>query len=173
MSWRGFIGASLAAVLMTGAVGLPEGLSKTRPADRDASVGRSARGPCLGQDYLVRPRMLTDRVQRIVKRLIRCAVERWPVPGGAPKAIAVAECESSLWPWAIGGDNLGVYQHKAAYWQGRVRALLRERWFSARQWARIDQDATEHPGAAFVARANVLVAVRMASAGGWGPWSCA
>lgn len=114
-----------------------------------------------------------ERVARKVRALIRCAAARWDVPGGAEKAIAVARCESGLWPWARGGSSLGVYQHVDRYWQLRVRTWLRERWFSSRQWERIDRDATVHPGAAYLARANVLVAIRMAHASGWGAWSCA
>jgi hypothetical protein len=115
-----------------------------------------------------------ETVRRKVAALIRCAVARWPVDGGANTAIAVFDCESSLWPWARGGDNLGVAQHKAKYWLSRVNAFLRPRWFNKFAWSRIHQEASvAHPGPAYLARANVLVAIRMVHAGGWGPWSCA
>lgn len=106
---------------------------------------------------------------RKVKRIIRCAVERWSVPGGASKAIAVATCESGLWPWAVGGDNLGIFQHKDDYWMSRVREYLKPRWFTDRQWERL----TSKLSGAFLARANILVSIRMAHRVGWGPWACA
>lgn len=138
-------------------------LDDSRPiASRSAS-----RGPCDEERWMrISPQ---DWSERKIRGLIRCAVRRWPVPGGAAKAIAVAECESSLWPWAVGGDNYGLYQHKDDYWPGRVDRYLRERWFNRRQWERLQSTIR----GAFIARANVLVAVRMAHASGWGAWSCA
>ncbi|GBC87216.1 hypothetical protein HRbin12_01218 [bacterium HR12] len=165
-----------ALVLCTTSWGLVggQGHRMTRLDDSRPIASRSAsRGPCDEERYRMRPAMGRQEVGRRVRALIRCAVERWDVPGGADKAIAVARCESGFWPWANGDGNLGVFQHRDRYWQDRVRRLLRERWFSRRQWERIDRDATVHPGAAYLARANVLVAVRMAHASGWGAWSCA
>ena len=107
-------------------------------------------------------------VERKVRGLIRCAVDRWSVPGGATTATRIASCESGLWPWAVGGNNYGVYQHAAPYWFDRVHRYLRAAWFNDHQWDRL----TTRPSGAFIARANVIVAVRMAHAGGWGPWSC-
>ena len=60
-----------------------------------------------------------------------------------------------------GGDYLGVYQHAARYWPARVRALAPTAW------------AKPLGPSAFNARSNVVVALRMAHAGGWGAWSCA
>ncbi len=126
------------------------------------------RGPCDKQRWLrITPETWSERK---VKGLIRCAVDRWPVPGGASKAIAVATCESGLWPWAVGGDNLGLFQHKDDYWMGRVQRYLRPAWFNAHQWERLE---TRLSGA-FIARANTLVSIRMAHAAwSWAPWSCA
>ena len=39
-----------------------------------------------------------ETVQQHSKRVIRCAVERWSVPGGAEKAICIADAESGLNP---------------------------------------------------------------------------
>jgi hypothetical protein len=109
-----------------------------------------------------------------VKGLIRCTVRRWPVEGGADKAIAVAECESGLYVDAVGGDNLGVFQHKASTWLGRTNTYLRSRWFNDTQWERVHQAASvSHPQPAFVARANVIIAIRMIHNGGYSPWACA
>lgn len=133
----------------------------------------SAAGPCDSREYIVRPDMDRDKIDRRMRRLIRCAVARWHVSGGARKAISVARCESSLWPWANGGSHLGIYQHRDLYWKSRVENLLDKDWFSERKWKRIHRDASIHPGAAFHARANVLVAIRMAHRSGWGAWTCA
>ena len=94
-----------------------------------------------------------------IRRLIRCAVARWPVPGGAPKALSVAACESGFRPDASGYGNGGVFQHRYPYWDGRYRYFT-ERWW--RLWPNI-----------YNGRTNVIVSIRMAHVGGWGPWSCA
>lgn len=92
---------------------------------------------------------------RQVRRLIRCAAERWRVPGGPSKAIAVARCESGFDPRAHANGNAGVFQHRTTYWPGR-----------ARTWG--------FPGASvYNGRANVIVSVRMAARFGWDAWSCA
>jgi hypothetical protein len=133
----------------------------------------SGYGVCSSDFYDVKPRMGHDEVARRVKALIRCVTDRWSVPGGASKALDVAECESGFWPWAKGGDNLGVFQHKDNYWRDRVHSFLKKRWFTDQQWERINRDATIYPGAAYLTRANVIIAIRMAHNGGWEPWSCA
>lgn len=133
------------------------------------SLARADRGPCDEDRFHVRPRMGHELVGRKVRGLIRCAEDRWDVPGGAPKAIAVAECESGLWPWAHGNGNLGIFQQREPYWVGRARTYLERSWFSAHRWERI----LTVPQGAYLARANVLVSIRMAHRGGWGPWSCA
>jgi hypothetical protein len=97
-----------------------------------------------------------------VRRTIVCAVGKWSVQGGAGAAIAIAACESGLNANASnGGRYLGVYQHAAAYWPARVDAFNPPTW---------DRPLSR---SAFNARSNVVVAIRMAHAGGWGPWSCA
>jgi hypothetical protein len=92
---------------------------------------------------------------RQVKRLIRCAAHRWRVPGGPRKALSVARCESGFDPGAYGNGNAGVFQQNLAYWPARARAFGFPGW------------------SAFNGRASVIVSVRMAHRGGWGPWSCA
>jgi hypothetical protein len=89
-----------------------------------------------------------------VRQLIRCAAERWPVPGGPAKALSVARCESGFDPRAYASGNAGVYQQRVAYWAGR-----------ASQWG--------FPGASvYNGRANIIVSVRMAHASGWDAWAC-
>ena len=104
----------------------------------------------------------TSHDVRPVKRLIRCAVRRWPVPGGVSKALSVARCESSFRPDAVSPapTNLGVYQHRATYWPARADRWLRPRWEISHRWNN--------------ARANVIVSVRIAHVGGsWASWACA
>jgi hypothetical protein len=93
--------------------------------------------------------------KREVRRLIRCAAERWAVPGGPRKAIAVARCESGLRPRASGNGNGGIFQHRMIYWPGRARI-----WGFPRT-------------SVFNGRANVIVSIRMAARFGWDAWSCA
>lgn len=126
-----------------------------------------AQGPCDSPRFLrITPR---ESHPELIRNLIACATRRWPVYGGAAKADAVANCESSYWPWANnGGTYLGVYQHSASSWVGRVNDLLKARWFNAAQW-----DHLHTTRGAYVARANVLVMARMVHNGGWGPWTCA
>ena len=134
-----------------------------------SSAAAAERGPCSEDRFDVRPRMGHELVSRKVRGLIRCAEGRWPVSGGSPKAIAVAECESGLWPWAHGNGNLGIFQQREPYWVGRARTFLERSWWTEHQWERI----LRVPQGAYLARANVLVSIRMAHRGGWGPWSCA
>jgi hypothetical protein len=89
-----------------------------------------------------------------VKRTIRCATRRWHVAGGPRKALSVARCESGFDPRAYGSGNAGVFQQALTYWRGRARRYGFPR------------------ASAYNGRANVIVSVRMAHAGGWGAWSC-
>jgi hypothetical protein len=89
-----------------------------------------------------------------VKKLIRCAAARWNVPGGASKALAIANRESNFHPRAYNSYSgaAGIYQHLRHYWPGRART------YGFRGWS------------AFNARANIMVTMRMVHRGGWGPW---
>jgi hypothetical protein len=91
-----------------------------------------------------------------IKDLIRCAAARWPVVGGASKALAVAGCESGFRPDAYGNGNAGVFQHRLPYWPGRYDRFTYPSWhlFSS----------------VYNGRTNVIVSIRMVHAGGWGPW---
>ena len=91
-----------------------------------------------------------------LKRLIRCAARRWDVSGGPDKAVAVARCESRLNPRAYNpGGYAGVYQQATRYWPTRATTY------------------GFHDYSVYNGRANVMVSVRMAHRGGWGPWACA
>ncbi|GIU97146.1 MAG: hypothetical protein KatS3mg013_0949 [Actinomycetota bacterium] len=99
-----------------------------------------------------------ETVQHFARRLIRCAVERWPVPGGAERAICIARRESGLDPSAISptGDYRGLFQHARESWPTRYETFTREAW--------------ELPEPARNGRTNAIVTVRMVRRyGGWGP----
>jgi hypothetical protein len=93
-----------------------------------------------------------------VKALIRCAADRWDIPGGATKAICIAKAESGLDPKATspGGDYLGLFQHDADAWPDRYDAWTQPSW-------QLDPSALN-------GRTNTIVTIRMVNADGWGPW---
>lgn len=99
-----------------------------------------------------------ETARRFAKHVIRCAVTRWPVRGGADKAICIARRESGLDPNATSesGRYLGLYQHDAEAWPDRFEAWTRARW--------------ELRPAALNGRSNAIVTIRMVNANGWGPW---
>jgi len=100
-----------------------------------------------------------ESVASHMKRIIRCAVERWDVDGGAPKAICIAIAESDLDPEATTADGayLGLYQHSAEAWPDRYETWTRRAW-------ELDVDALS-------GRTNAIVTIRMVSENGWGAWS--
>ena len=90
-----------------------------------------------------------------VKQLIRCAEDRWHVPGGPSMALYVANRESEFQPKAYNGYSgaSGIFQHLRRYWPGRADA------FGFNGWS------------AFNARANIMVTMRMVHrAGSWSDW---
>ncbi len=111
-----------------------------------------------------------ESTPKLIKGLIRCAVDRWPVVGGVAKAFQVASDESSYWPWAHNNGCLGIYQEKDIYWVGRAKALLHKDWFNDAQWTRV----FTVPGGAYLARANIFVAIRTVHRqGSWAGWTTA
>lgn len=90
-----------------------------------------------------------------VKKLIRCAENRWSVPGGASKALYVANRESNYRPKAYNSSSgaSGVFQHLRRYWPGRADTFGFDGW------------------SAFNARANIMVTMRMVHRmGSWSHW---
>ena len=90
-----------------------------------------------------------ETVQDQMRRIIRCAVDLWDVPGGADKAICIAVAESGLDPKAVsaGGDYLGLYQHGADAWPDRYDEWTRPKW--------------ELNDSALSGRTNAIVTIRM------------
>jgi hypothetical protein len=90
-----------------------------------------------------------------IRKLIRCAANRWDSPGGPDKAIAVAVCESELRPRAYNPNGYaGLFQQATRYWPGRA-------------------DAYGVPDrSVFNGRANIIVSVRMAKVlRSWSAWA--
>ena len=99
-----------------------------------------------------------EPIRAFSQRRITCAVDRFgPIPGGADRAICIADRESHLNPKAESetGMYLGLYQHAAAYWPARYDGMTNPDW--------------ELPESALHGRTNSIVTVRMvARAGAWG-----
>lgn len=89
---------------------------------------------------------------------IRCATDRWTVPGGADVALCIAKRESGLLPWAesVDGLNKGLFQQHVDYWDGNYDAYTRRVW--------------SLPKRILSGRTNTIVSIRMARDVGWGPW---
>jgi hypothetical protein len=87
-----------------------------------------------------------------VKKLIRCAANRWDV--GVRKALYVADRESDFRPRAYNRSSCakGVYQHLCRYWPDRAYAF----GFKGKS--------------AYNARANIIVTMKMVRRHGWSPW---
>jgi hypothetical protein len=100
-----------------------------------------------------------EAIQDLSIRIIQCATDRWPVPGGAEMAICIAKRESGLIPTAgsATGLYLGLFQHSAAAWTDRYTEWTRPVWGLK--------------PSALNGRTNAIVTIRMVNAEGWGPWS--
>jgi hypothetical protein len=136
---------------VAGQAGQEEGA--TRPLQYRAAGAQDARqevGPCpIRWKAAYYQHGDTDPVRRI----IRCAVRRWAVPGGVTQAFSVAGCEDGFRPDAFnptgcsGYGCFSIYQQHGRWWYPRAEALLPDRW--------------EVGHGPFNARANVLVSVQM------------
>lgn len=90
-----------------------------------------------------------------------CAIHKWPVYGGYQLFYAVADCESGWNRLASNaGRYVGLFQHAAAYWQGRVAAAQPD-------WGKALSPRWQN------SRTQIVVTARMVHDSGWGPWSCA
>jgi hypothetical protein len=141
----GFTGGAVALSLLAAAPAIAS------PLNRGATT--RVTGPCA----LVRAEVET--IQAFSKRLITCAADRWPVEGGAEKAICIAERESGLIPTASSqtGMYVGLFQHSAADWPRRY-----DEW--TKPWWRLKVNP-------YNGRTNSIVTMRIANAEGWDAWS--
>ncbi len=113
-------------------------------------------GPC----PIARPETQSlTAVRSYARAVIRCAVARWPVPGGAKRAICIARRESGLNPKAMSPHKLylGLFQHSAKDWKRRYRAWTKPSWNLG--------------PSALNARTNAIVTMRMVHAArSWSAW---
>jgi len=155
---------ALALSILLGSLGAGTGQADTRPLQYRATgvveqVKRS--GPCRDIRWAH-----AENKYRAVKRLIVCANERWPAPGGVMKIFDVVDCESGFfWRSHTPGTSFyGVFQigHSSTHpeWDTWDRPQLWDNWW----------DGVE-PGP-FNARANVILGVFHAARLGWGSWTC-
>jgi hypothetical protein len=122
-------------------------------ASRLGAVTTRVPGPCA----LVRG--TGEVVQDFSIRLITCAADKWPVEGGAEKAICIADRESGLIPTASSqtGMYVGLFQHSAADWPRRYD-----------EWTRPSWRLKENP---YNGRTAAIVTMRIANAEGWAAWA--
>ena len=139
------IGGSVAASLL-----IPWAAGAS-PAGRSGTL--LVPGPC------ALARLGDEEIQDFSIRMITCATDRWPVPGGAEKAICIAERESGLLPWASSPTGLyvGLFQHSAEAWPDRYD-----------EWTRPFWELKRNP---LNGRTNTIVTIRMVNDEGWGPWA--
>jgi hypothetical protein len=91
----------------------------------------------------------------------RCAVAKWTPAGGFAKVDSVISCESGWNRFAYNpaGPYVSLAQHALSAWPYRLRSYRPAGWSLSPRWQN--------------ARSALVVTVRMAASGGWGPWSCA
>jgi hypothetical protein len=109
----------------------------------------------------IQPAMGFEKVHNRVLWLIRCATDRWDVPGGYAQMVAIATRESGpyTWPWAENpSGSSGVFQII-----GSTYASWRAAFADRVRMARLVDSV-------FNARTNVLLAVWAANAYGLGAW---
>ena len=100
----------------------------------------------------------SDREER---RTAACVVEKFGVVGGLDMLVRVGECESHWYRFALGDGYLGIFQHQASAWSGRVHSMMPDAW-KVGAWTRWTNP-----------RSQIVTTVRMVNgAGGWSAWSC-
>lgn len=118
--------------------------------------------PAASADHVLGPcdfhREEGQTVRQHSRAQIRCAVDRWVVPGGAAVALCIAKRESGLLPWAesSNGLNKGLFQQHVDYWDANYDAYAQPAW--------------QLPRRILSGRTNTIVSIRMAHAVGWAPW---
>ena len=90
--------------------------------------------------------------------MIGCAFYQGWVRVVPRTALCIAKRESGLLPWAesSNGINKGLYQQHIDYWGNNFETYTRTGWALKKQILN--------------GRTNAIVSIRMAHAGGWGPW---
>jgi hypothetical protein len=92
----------------------------------------------------------------------RCATSKWAVPGGLVEFDAIAQCESGWNRFASnGGSYVGLFQHAASSYVGRVHA------YEPASWEKGLSDRWTN------SRGQIVMSARMMAAVGLSPWACA
>jgi hypothetical protein len=141
------------AAVMGGALALSLFVTSPAFASKLGAVSTRVPGPCA----LVRAS--GEAIQDFSIRLITCAADKWPVEGGAEKAICIADRESGLIPTASSstGMYVGLFQHSAADWPRRYDEWTKPWW-----------QLKENP---YNGRTAAVVTMRIANAEGWAAWA--
>ncbi len=160
---RAVMTAAIAVCLATGVTAATRQQAEARPADSPVTGTTRASREFRWDECRFGGLQRAPWTVREIVLTIRCAERRWPVPGGVPKALDVARCESGADLKDPGGDGYaGTFQQAERYWPGRWRA------YNPRSWDKPLPNAAAQP------RSNVVVSIQMAHARGWGAdWSCA
>ena len=112
-------------VVATAVTGGALALSLLSATPASAALPRATTTPAPGPCALVRS--VGEAIQDFSIRIITCAADKWPVEGGADKAICIARRESGLIPTASSptGMYVGLFQHSAADWPRRYEQWTR------------------------------------------------
>jgi hypothetical protein len=94
------------------------------------------------------------------RQAVRLVVSEWHVPGGAPRAVSVIRCESGFQARARNACCSGLLQLHRSYFPGWFRRFNPHRGWKLHR-------------SVYNPRTNLVIGLRLAHAGGWGPWACA
>lgn len=129
------------------------------PAGTNATAGTTR--PCASIKLAPRFVSVAEYHHR-AERLIRCLSTRYGTSVSTAHYVGHRESGANLFPRAVSPNGCcrGVFQHHRAYWSGRAERWLEWGWFK------------NAPGkvSVFNPTANIIVTIRMAASGGWGPW---
>ena len=96
------------------------------------------------------------------RRTALCVLDHWSVPGGFETFDRVADCESHWWRFASnGGQFVGLFQHMASAWPGRVASYMPDGW-KVGPWQRWQNSRS----------AIVTTAKMVHASGSWSAWAC-
>jgi hypothetical protein len=120
-----------------------------------ATVSKEHKQECLfnGMNHQV------DWTNKEERRTAWCVTQRWSVPGGFRKFVAVGSCESGWYRFAYNSNgHWGLFQHDTDSWDYRVAHYEPVGWDLQQGWVN--------------SRTQIVVTARMAhNDGDWGQWA--
>lgn len=160
---RAVVYAATIAALLTGlAMGPPSSFAGARLVDSQVAAPGDATDQLRERTCRFQWVDAATWTAREERRTTECVLAHWSVEGGEAKFVQVGSCESGWWRLANnGGSYLGLFQHAASSWLGRVRWAMPDGW-RVGPWTSWKNS-----------RAQIVTTARMVHAGGWGPWTCA